>query len=205
MNILFCNVDTQIDLMDKNSKFYSKNIEKIKPNLEIITKIALQKKIQVLNTLINLPKNSEYFSDEPDYKETFPPHCIQESLGINNHHTTYPNNPLARIYPYKNYDFKSICGIRNLMIYKDNINPTNGNLHLYEILSTINPDIIFVYGCYTEININETVIDFSLLTKKIIVVQDAIANFFDNEYDFDEWYDCDIEFMTTKELINFFK
>ena len=74
--ILFWNVDTQVDFIEPTGKLYVKGAEKLKPVLKKITQFAADNQIRVINTCDFHFINSRELSAHPDFKSTFPLHCM---------------------------------------------------------------------------------------------------------------------------------
>ncbi|HEY9516871.1 MAG TPA: cysteine hydrolase family protein [Gemmatimonadaceae bacterium] len=79
--LIFWDVDTQHDFMDPDGKLYVPGAEKIKPNLKRLTDYAHERQIQIVASADDhLPGHRE-LSETPDFKETFPEHCMRGTKG----------------------------------------------------------------------------------------------------------------------------
>ena len=76
-NFVFFCVDTQQDMFEGGMVNIPNN-QSIVANLEAITDAATKNNIKVINTFRWFKDDSEFFSEMPDYRETFPKHCIKD-------------------------------------------------------------------------------------------------------------------------------
>ena len=81
MKTIFWNVDTQYDFMRPDGRLYVKGAEQIEGNLVRLTELARRKGIKVVNTADWHRKDSLELSNNPDFANTFPPHCLQNTRG----------------------------------------------------------------------------------------------------------------------------
>jgi nicotinamidase/pyrazinamidase len=78
---IYWDVDTQHDFMDPDGKLYVKDAELIKPKLEKLTRYAHEHGIPIVASSDDHLLEHEEISAAPDYKETFPPHCMRGTRG----------------------------------------------------------------------------------------------------------------------------
>lgn len=97
-NILFWNVDTQIDFMSAQGKLYAPGAERIQPILRKITGLAKANNIQVVNTADYHYSNSKELSDSPNFINTFPPHCMANTPGAEYVEETKPDEPYSEVF-----------------------------------------------------------------------------------------------------------
>ena len=79
--LLFWDVDTQSDFMRADGKLYVPDAEQIIPNLTRLTKAAHQHGIRIVASADDHVPGHRELSDSPDFKETFPPHCMRGTAG----------------------------------------------------------------------------------------------------------------------------
>jgi len=175
--VLFWNVDTQIDFIEPAGKLYVKGAEKLKPVLKKITKFAADNQIRVINTCDFHLINSFELSPHPDFKTTFPEHCMAGTNGAEFIEETRPKLPAIvdwmtqlAILPY----LSNSKQFRNIVIRKDAFDVFEGNPYTVKILNLINPDKIFVYGVSTNVCVDKAVCGLAKLGYKVFVFEDAI-------------------------------
>ncbi len=79
--LLFWDVDTQVDFMLPEGKLYVPGARDIIPNLKRLTGYAHQRGIRILASADDHVPTHPELSDTPDFRETFPPHCLRGSPG----------------------------------------------------------------------------------------------------------------------------
>jgi nicotinamidase/pyrazinamidase len=80
-NVIFWDVDTQRDFMDADGKLYVPGAEEIKPVLEALTNHAHAHGIRIVASADDHVPGHRELSDAPDFRETFPEHCMRGTPG----------------------------------------------------------------------------------------------------------------------------
>ena len=80
-DILFWDVDTQYDFMRPEGKLYVPGAEEIIGKISQVRKYALDNGFSMIASTDWHSKDNPEISDNPDYKQTFPPHCIADKPG----------------------------------------------------------------------------------------------------------------------------
>lgn len=94
-DVVFWDVDTQHDFMDADGKLYVGDAEAIKPNLARLTRYAAGRGIPIVASADDhLPGHRE-LSSTPDFRETFPEHCMRGSVGAEKIAETPLRDPLV--------------------------------------------------------------------------------------------------------------
>ena len=167
METIFCNVDTQYDFMRPDGKLYVQGAEKIEENLVRLTELAKIKRIKVINTADWHNENSEELSASPNFIQTFPEHCMQNTPGAEFIPATDPENPYKINFRQNSFDIEQVLQRRNLILYKDKFDVFKGNLHANRIVELINPQRAIIYGVATNVCVNDAV--KGLLERKVQV------------------------------------
>ena len=123
--LLFWNVDTQFDFMNKEGKLYVPGSEEILPLLERITSFAKEADIQVVNTADHHFPNAKELSDTPDFISTFPPHCMANTSGAAYVSETAPDKPAIIKWDtlYSDKEILELSISRNLIVFKESLYP----------------------------------------------------------------------------------
>jgi nicotinamidase/pyrazinamidase len=79
--LVFWDVDTQHDFMDASGKLYVPDAESIKPNLKRLTDYAHERGIRIVATADDHQPGHRELSATPDFRETFPEHCMRGTPG----------------------------------------------------------------------------------------------------------------------------
>ena len=175
---IFWNVDTQYDFMRNDETFKGAlpiaGAREIEGNLEKLTKFAEENKIKVVNTGDWHTLNSAEISANPDFKTTYPAHCIIVTNGAEFVPATNPENPYVVDWRQEKIDRKQIAERRNIIVYKDDFDVFEGNKYTDEILAIINPERAVVYGVATNVCVNFAVLGLLGRGLEVFVVEDAI-------------------------------
>lgn len=179
MKVIFWNVDTQNDFMNKDGALYVKGAELIKPALKMLTDFAKEKHIRVINTADCHTDKSTELSDKPDFKTTFPPHCMfLGGKGIDFIDETDPKADFKGNYSLvcytDNHLHHSFNRARNIIIYKDAFDVFAGNPLAEKVVKRLNPKIVVVYGVATNVCVNSAIHGLLDRGYAVWVVQDAI-------------------------------
>ena len=92
--VIFWDVDTQHDFMDPDGKLYVKDAELIKPKLEQLTRYAHAQGIQIVASSDDHELEHAEISATPNFRETFPPHCMRGTTGAEKIPETRLDSPL---------------------------------------------------------------------------------------------------------------
>ncbi|MDQ6828952.1 MAG: cysteine hydrolase [Gemmatimonadota bacterium] len=92
---VFWDVDTQHDFMDATGKLYVKDAEQIKDNLRRLTEYAHAKSIPIIASADDHEPGHRELSSAPDFRETFPEHCMRGSPGAEKIAETALEKPLV--------------------------------------------------------------------------------------------------------------
>jgi nicotinamidase/pyrazinamidase len=92
--VIFWDVDTQHDFMDPDGKLYVKGAELIKPKLEQLTRYAHAHGIQIVASSDDHELEHAEISATPDFRETFPPHCMRGTKGAEKIPETQLQSPM---------------------------------------------------------------------------------------------------------------
>jgi nicotinamidase/pyrazinamidase len=79
--LVFWDVDTLYDFMRPNGKLYVPGSEEIIPALEALTAFAHTHRIPIVASADNHDWADAEISEAPDWKTTFPPHCMRGTAG----------------------------------------------------------------------------------------------------------------------------
>jgi nicotinamidase/pyrazinamidase len=92
---LFWDVDTQYDFMRADGKLYVPDSESLIPVLQRLTDHAHQHGITIVASADDHEPGHRELSPEPDYRTTFPPHCMRGTPGQEKIPETALRNPLV--------------------------------------------------------------------------------------------------------------
>ncbi len=172
---MFWDVDTQYDFIYPDGKLYVRNAEKIIPNLERLTQYAQKNGVQVLGSVDYHSLDDDEISDHPDFKTTFPPHCLKGTPGQAKIDTTTPKNPLWINPTERGEPIENTVRSHNGEIYfRKHRFDVFSNSNVDRVLSVVKPSLIILYG--VTLDICDSYAVEGLLQRKymIYLVRDAV-------------------------------
>jgi len=93
--VIFWDVDTQADFMHADGKLYVPDAEHIIPNLKRLTDYAHGHGIRIMASADDHQPEHRELSEKPNWKDTFPPHCMHGTTGQRKIVETALRNPLV--------------------------------------------------------------------------------------------------------------
>lgn len=165
--LLFWDVDTQIDFLFPGGKLYVPGAETIVPNLRQLTRFAASQRIPIIaSTDAHLPSDSEF--------SQYPPHCLAGTPGQRKAEGTL----LERHYVVPNHKVTLPADLRRypqIVIEKQALdvftNPNTG-----AVLQRMAPRETLVYGVVTEICVDLAVRALVQRGYRVHLVSDAIQH-----------------------------
>ncbi|MFH1063534.1 MAG: cysteine hydrolase family protein [Candidatus Woesearchaeota archaeon] len=212
MKTIFWNVDTQYDFMRDDESFKGAlpipGAREIESNLERLTMYANETRIQVVNTADYHTPASEELSDTPDFKSTFPPHCLKGTRGADFISATEPVDgwPVRIYWDDADFDEEALQGhCRNIVIYKDRFDVFTGNPHTEKVLEAIRPDRAVVYGVATNVCVDYAVRGLLKRGVEVYVPTDAIKELsgLPLEETIRAWQDNGAKLVTVDDIVKY--
>jgi len=175
MKTVLFDVDTQRDLIDKKGKMYIEGAEDIRNNLGQITNFAREEGFQILGSVLSHTSDDEELSENPDYENTFPPHCLENTEGQQKVQETTPDDPLW-IGPQSldpgdvdqlvdEHDGEIFLRKRQFDLFS---NPNTERL-----LEAVDPFQIVVVGLPLDVSVQRAVLGFLDRDYQVTVVEDS--------------------------------
>jgi nicotinamidase/pyrazinamidase len=151
--VIFWDVDTQYDFMHADGKLYVPGAEQLIPNLGALNQHAHQVGIRIVASADDHVAEHAEISDEPDYVETFPPHCIRGSRGQQKIPETTLRNPLL-IEPTREDPAALKNRVRehdgDLLFHKHRFDVFS-NPNVQPVLEELDPHVVVVYGVALDV------------------------------------------------------
>ena len=151
--LIFWDVDTQYDFMHADGKLYVPGSEQVIPNLKALSDRAHDKGILVVASADDHVAGDPELSEQPDYVETFPPHCMRGTAGQRKIPETALCEPLiidtVPIDP-------EVLGSRvrahdGDILFTKNRFDVFSNPNVEPVLEVLDPDEIAVYGVALDV------------------------------------------------------
>jgi nicotinamidase-related amidase len=176
MGSVVFNIDTQQDFFE-GGLVDIPNHESILSNLEKISKACKDNGTKVISTIRWFKDDSEFFSEMPDYRETFPRHCIKDTKGARFINQTAPDRYFLLNWEGGNLNFPEIHKNNNVVVTKKSLDVFEGNQYFDAIIHNLGVPFMerphyIVYG----VEVGPTVLGLLRRGYEVTVVSDANIN-----------------------------
>ncbi|MCZ6632560.1 MAG: cysteine hydrolase family protein [bacterium] len=203
---LFWDVDTQVDFIMPDGKLYITDAEKILPNLKRLTDHARAQNIPLFGSVDNHHPDDPEISDQPDFQDTFPPHCLSGTPGQGKVPETRPQNPLWIDPDLTHVEtlIQSVQSHTGEIIFRKQWFDVFTNPNVEPIMNALNPDRIVLYGVALDV-CNAYAIN-GFLERKMAPIQlvldatQAILPDRGQEY-VEKWQKQGVEILSTDEVV----
>ena len=153
MAVVFWDVDTQVDFMRPEGKLYVPGAAEIGPALAALTRAAARPGIVRVASVCDHVLEDDEISDTPDFRTTFPPHCLRGTPGQAKVPETALVDPL--VVPNRPEDPALLASrlarhAGEVLIEKNHFDVfTNPNTSA--VLDALAPDTVVVYGVAQDV------------------------------------------------------
>jgi nicotinamidase/pyrazinamidase len=205
--VIFWDVDTQYDFMQPDGKLYVPEAERVIGNLKRLTDYAHGHGVRVVASADDHVSTHPEISDRPDWKSTFPPHCMRGTPGQKKIPETALANPLV-IEPAP-ADAKALAErVRahqgDVLFHKHRFDVFS-NANVDTVLDVLAPDDIVLYGVATDV-CDKAAIEGLLERRphtRLFVVTDAVKGIDKDESEqlLKEWGEEGVRLVNTKEVV----
>ena len=202
--LVLWDVDTQVDFMLPAGKLYVPGAEETAPAMRRLVDAAREAGIVHVASADDHELTDPEISDEPDFSNTYPPHCLRGTRGAQKIPETEQADPLPlSLVPYPpGLVPELISGHREILLLKRNFNVfTNPNTE--PLLAALDPTEIVVFGVATDVCDDAAIRGFLLRGRRVRFVEDAARGL-------DEarvkactaaWREAGVAFTTTDEVV----
>ena len=205
--VIFWDVDTQHDFMHVDGKLYVPDAERIIDNLKRLTDYAHGHAICLIASADDHVMGDAEISDTPDWKTTFPPHCLRGSPGQKKIPETALRDPLV-IAPARTDPQALRERVRahrgDILFHKQRFDVfTNENVTT--VLDVLAPEDIVLYGVATDV-CDKAAIEGLLERRphtRLFVVTDAVKGIDKDvsEQLLKDWGDEGVRLVKTGEVV----
>ncbi|MFW9852720.1 MAG: cysteine hydrolase family protein [Candidatus Thorarchaeota archaeon] len=204
--IIFWDVDTQRDFMEPEGSLYVPGAEKIKENLGKLTQYARLNKIRILGSVdFHSDTDPEIERENPDYKETFPPHCMKDDPMQEKIMETRSDITLwIDTDKYKEDRIEEIVNGIGPIIFRKTELDAFSNPNIIPILDSLQPKNIVVYGVAIDFCVKMAIEGLLKRDKySIYLVIDAIEGIDEEKSKIliEEWVDKGVNAVTTEAVL----
>lgn len=150
--LIFWDVDTLYDFMRSDGKLYVPGSEEIIPALSALTSFAHTRRIPIVASADNHQLSDREISSSPDWKNTFPPHCMRGTPGQLKIAETSLRDLLV-IEPERQDPAALTSKIRahqgDFLLHKREFDVFS-NANARTLLEALDPEAVVVYGVATD-------------------------------------------------------
>jgi nicotinamidase/pyrazinamidase len=166
MNIVFVDVDTQLDFVMPAGALYAPGTESICCNLRILTQYAAHRGIKIISTVDAHAENDAEFAE-------WKPHCVSGTAGQQKLALTTLGSNLVVSSEARSLDVAAALSAPQIVLEKQNVDCfTNPNLT--PLLDQLGPARFVVYGVVTEVCVLYAARGLLLAGRPVELVADAV-------------------------------
>jgi nicotinamidase/pyrazinamidase len=197
-------VDTQVDFMLPHGKLYVPGAEETAPAMKRLVDAARAAGITHVASADDHELTDPEIADEPDFTNTFPPHCLRGTRGAERVPETQQEDPLPlALLPYPpGLVPQLIEGRREILLLKKNFDVfTNPNTQA--VLDALDPEEIVLFGVATDVCDNAAILGFLLRGRRVRFVEDAARGLDEERVAacMAVWRDRGVDFATTDQVL----
>lgn len=205
--LVFWDVDTLYDFMKSSGKLYVPGSEEIIPVVKKLTDFAHANRIPIIASADNHQASDPEISASPDWKTTFPPHCMRGTPGQLKIAETELQNPFViepELQDPGTLAHQILAHRGDILLHKRALDVfTNPNVPT--VLRVLEPKAIVVYGVATDFCDRYTVEGLlSRLPKSVLyLVTDAIRAIYPGEGErlIQDWRGRGVRMITSREIL----
>jgi nicotinamidase/pyrazinamidase len=167
-------VDTQVDFMDPAGKLYVGGAETAAPAMARLVEAARAAGVVHVASADDHELVDPEISEQPDWRSTYPPHCLRGTPGAEKVAATKQHDPVPlSLVPFPPELLgELIRGRREILLLKKSVNVfTNPNTD--SLLDALDPDEILVFGVATDICDDVAIRGFLQRGRRVRFVEDA--------------------------------
>lgn len=153
MTTICWDVDTQVDFIRADGKLAVPGAESIIPNLEAITEWAHRTGVRIVATADDHDVGHAEITSDPDWRTTFPPHCMRGTAGQQKIPETSLRDPLLfQPVPLDQRDVAAAVRAHrgDILLNKPGTDVFRWNPNAATVLDALAPDRVILYGVATD-------------------------------------------------------
>ena len=202
--VVLWDVDTQVDFMRPNGKLYVPGADETAPAMGRLVAAAREAGLPHVASADDHELTDPEISDEPDFRNTFPPHCLRGTRGAEKIGETEQLDPLPlSLIPYPPGLLPDLlAGRTEILFLKKNFNVfTNPNAE--PVLEVLDPDEVVLFGVATDVCDDAAILGLLQRGRKVTFIEDAARGLDEERVAACKraWREGGVEFKTTDEAI----
>jgi nicotinamidase/pyrazinamidase len=167
-------VDTQADFVLPGGKLHVPGVEDALPAMARLVGAARAAGVVHVASADDHELTDPEISDEPDWRSTFPPHCLRGTPGAQKVAETAQSDPLPlSLVPYPPLLLPRLVeGRRELLLLKKSFDVfTNPNAEA--LLTALDPDEVVLFGVATDVCDDAAVLGLLGRGRRVVFVEEA--------------------------------
>ena len=202
--MILWDVDTQNDFMLPDGKLYVPGAEQTASTMKRLVEAARGAGIVHVASADDHELTDPEISDQPDWRNTYPPHCLRGTRGAAKVPETEQEDPLPlSLIPFPPGLVPGlIAGRREILLLKKNFNVFT-NPHTDPLLDALDPEVIVVFGVATDVCDDAAIRGFLDRGRRVRFVEDAARGIDEGRVAACTavWRERGVEFTTAEEVI----
>jgi nicotinamidase/pyrazinamidase len=174
MRRILWDVDTQVDFMEPDGKLYVPGAAEIAPALGRLVAAGRAAGLVHVASADDHELTDPEISTEPDFDDTYPPHCLRGTRGASRIAETQQLDPLPlSLVPFPPGLVPGLVeGRRELLLLKKSFDVfTNPNTDV--LLDVLDPEEIVVFGVATDVCDDAAIRGFLRRGRRVVFVENA--------------------------------
>ncbi len=206
--LIFWDVDTLYDFMRAEGKLYVPGSEEIIPVVQALTDFAHDRQVPIVASADNHELSDAEISDDPDWKTTFPPHCMRGTPGQLKIAETALRDPLVIEPELQDPGALAhrILGHRGDFLLHKHTLDIFSNANVPTLLRALEPQAVVLYGVATDFCDRYTVDGLlkHLPRSEIYLVTDAIRAIYPEEGDrlLADWEERGVQLVESSQILH---
>jgi nicotinamidase/pyrazinamidase len=197
--VILWDVDTQVDFMFPDGKLYVLHAEETVPAMARLVEAAREAGIVHVASADDHELTDAEISEEPDYRTTYPPHCLRGTRGARKIPETEQQDPVP--ITFERLPERYFAGREFLLLKKSFDVFTNPNTE--PLLDWLDPDEIVVFGVATDVCDDAAIRAFLARGRKVRFVEDAAKGLDEGRVAActAAWREAGVEFTTADQVV----
>jgi nicotinamidase/pyrazinamidase len=197
--VILWDVDTQVDFMLPHGKLYVPKAEGTVPAMAKLVEAARHAGIVHVASADDHELTDDEISEEPDYRVTYPPHCLRGTRGARKIPETDQEDPVPitdEALPER------YLRAREFLLLKKSFD-VFANPNTDALLRWLDPDEIVVFGVATDVCDDAAIRAFLARGRRVRFVEDAARGLDESRVEActAAWREGGVEFTTADEVV----
>ena len=197
--MILWDVDTQVDFMLPDGKLFVPGAEKTVPAMKRLVDAVRAAGVVHVASADDHELTDAEISEEPDFEQTYPPHCLRGTRGARKIPESEQDDPVP--ITFEPLPERYLDGREFLLLKKSFDVFTNPNTD--RLLSHLDPDEIVVFGVATDVCDDAAIRAFLQRGRRVRFVEDAARGLDEARVtaSMAAWRQAGVQFTTADEVI----